>query len=260
MQEFVLGASNKLCYQYSRMLCTAMSGALYALLFAAEDKLLYDFRGDQPDQEPAVSAEVQRRVLSALFPSYLGNESECKVDEPPTDAALKAARKSGQIVPELMSSRAGSFTKPNARQTAYLIKVGECGATSRTYFGTYRLAIFENGRLVAADSNPRGEYIDAVADVDGDGIQEILLSGCGFGTGTLECNAILLSMAGGSPRTIRRFRFVYEDPCGGSPTLPITATVIRYAPGRPPHFFESDYEAACPPPGKTPQFGSAKRR
>ena len=39
----------------------------HALLFAAEDNLLRDFRADQSEQKPAASAEMQRKVLSALL-------------------------------------------------------------------------------------------------------------------------------------------------------------------------------------------------
>ena len=143
---------------------------------------------------------------------------------------------------------------------AYPIKVGECSAPARSYFGTYRLAIFENGRLIAADRSPGGDYTGAVTDVDDDNIEEILISGCGFGQGVVECSARLLSAAGGSLRTIRDFPEVYRDGCGSSRESGIRATVIRYAPGRPPQFLEYEYEAACPAPGQTREFKPAAGR
>lgn len=162
------------------MRVVAPGAGLCVLLFAVEEKLLVDFRASQTNFVPTMAAEAQRSVLSAVFPHRLESEADCKADEPATEAALEAARKSGQIVPELMSQAAGSFTQSGARQMAYLIKVGECSARGRSYFGTYRLAIFQGGRLIAADQIPDGDSIAALADVDGDGIQEILTTGCDF--------------------------------------------------------------------------------
>jgi hypothetical protein len=102
----------------------------------------------------------------------------------------------------VLSQTAGSFTRSGARQVAYLIKVGECGAQKRSYFGGYRLVVFENGQLITGGKSQGGDYIDTAADVAGDGIEEILISGSGFGQGVLECSACLMSVAGDSLRTI----------------------------------------------------------
>jgi len=237
----------------------ALGAAFCVFVFAAEDKLLFDFRAPQGNPAPALSPEARRNLLSAVFPRYLGSETECKVDLPPTEAALEAARSSGQFVPELVSRAAGSFTRTGARQMVYLIKVGECSAPARSYFGTYRLAVFENGRLIAAPE-ARGDNIALASDVDGDGIDEILVPGCGFSMGSVECSATLLSIAGGTLGTVRTFPEVYRDGCGYSREAGISATVIRYSPGRPPQFFEHEYEAACPAPGQTPEFRPAPGR
>jgi hypothetical protein len=227
-----------------------------ATLFAPEEKLLFDYRASRDNPAPTLSDEARRNLLSAVFPHYLDNETECEVYYEQKD--LEAARNSGQIVPELLARAAGSFTRSGARQMAYLIKVGECMAQTRSYFGTYRLAIFENDRLIAADRSPYGDFLDAVIDVDGDNIEEILISGCGSGTGVVTCSASLLSIAGGTLRTIRDFSRVYWDGCLSIfPEPGITATVIMYAPGRPPQFFEHPYEAACPAEGQTPEFRPA---
>jgi hypothetical protein len=239
---------------------SAVCAVLCAFLFAAEERLLFDFRASQTNPAPTLAAEARRNVLSAVFPQYLGDETECKVHEPPTETALEAARNSGQIVPELLDRATGSFTRSGARQIAYLIKVGECGAQGRSYFGTNRLAVFENGRLIAADPSPGGEYIAAATDVAGDGIEEILIAGCGFGQAVVECSARLLSIAGGSVQTVRDFPEVYSDACGSSQDSGISATLIRYAPGRPPRFFEYEYKAPCPGPGQKPEFRPAAER
>ena len=211
----------------------AAGAAVWVAALAAQDRLLFDFRNPPPSRTaPAAPAENQHRLLSAVFPRYLAKTSDCVSDSLSTDAAeLKAAREAGQIVPQLGAAVEGSFTAAGARQTAYLIQVGECGAWTRSYWGTYRLAVFEGERLVAA-VEARGEAIAAAMDVNGDGIEEILISGCGFGTGTVTCTAAFVSMAKGSMRVIRTFPEVYNDPCGYSPELRISATAnsIRCGP------------------------------
>jgi len=89
----------------------ALGAALCAFVFAAEDKLLFDFRAPQRNPAPTLSPEARRNVLLAVFPRHLGTEKECEVDLPPTETALEAARSSGQIVPELVSRAAGSLTR-----------------------------------------------------------------------------------------------------------------------------------------------------
>lgn len=237
------------------MRCAALGAVLCLLLCSGEAKVLFDFRASQP-VAPRTSDEAERRVISAVFPRYLTSEDNCGLDLPATDAGLAEARETGQIVPELISQESGSFTRPAVRQSVYLIKVGECGATAASYFGTYRLAFFQNDHLIAAAQSPGGDAIDAVADIDGSGIQGILISGCGFGQGVVDCSATLLSAAGGSVKPIREFPDVYQDGCE-SGQFGIRASVLRYTAGKPPHFFEEQYEASCPPAGQKAQFRPA---
>ncbi len=235
--------------------------ALLASLFAAEQpRTLFDFRAaPQSNSSPPLSSEMRHRVLSAVFPRYLQSEAGCRANATARDADLRASRDTGQIVPQIEAETTGSFTRAGARQQFYLIKVGECGATGRNYFGTYRAAVFEAGRLAASAAAP-GDRIPVVRDMDGDGIDELLIAGCGSGTGEVRCAAALVSMAGGSLRTVRKFEGVYSDPCAYSHDLPITAVAIRYSSGRPPRFFEDRYEAACPASGQPPQFRPAPAR
>ena len=240
---------------------SALGAVLCVSLFGAGDKVLFDFRGSSMMTAPAIAPETQRTVLSALFPHYLGDEKNCQAKEPPTEETLETARKTGQIVPEVVSRFSGSFTRPRARELAYLIKVGECRASSRSYLGTFQLAIFESGRLTAGGAASGGDHIAAVKDVDGSGMEEILISACGFGQGVLECSARLLSVAGGSVKTVQDFPAVYSDMCGSSRDSGARATLVRFDPGRPPQFFAEDYKAPCPAPGQEPKFAfSAERR
>ena len=240
---------------------TALSMALGAFLFVANQKVLFDYRPLPTKPEPArmLSAEARRNLLSTVFRRYLRDERECKVEEASTEAALESARNNGQIVPEVLSQAGGSFTRSGGRQVAYLIKVGECSAPGRTYFGTYRLVVFENGRLITDGQSPSGDHIDTWADVAGNGMEAILISGCAFGQGVLECSATLVSIAGGSVKAIQEFPSVYVDQCESAPDSSINASVIRYAPGHPLEFSREEYEAKCPGPGQTPQFRPAGR-
>jgi hypothetical protein len=237
----------------------ALSMVLVAFLFAADEKLLFDFRAEEKsDPAQALSAEARRNILSAVFPRYLPDERECKAEDPHADPDLEAARHSGQIAPKVVSQADGSFTRSGAHQVAYLIKVGECGGSDAgRYFGTYRLVVFENGRLINGAESPVGDYIETTADVFGDGIKEILITGCGFGQGMVECSASLLSIAGGSLRTIKDFISVYVGNCEPA-REGIDADVVRYVPGHPPQFFQEEYKAACPGPGQKPQFRLAE--
>lgn len=109
----------------------------------ATRRILCDFRIDR-NQGPVkdgseLPLKTQRQILSALFPKYLTNEAACNEEneqQPINDAKLEAQRKAGQMVPSVTEFGDGSFTAPGRRQTAYLIKVGECFAYTRNYWGT----------------------------------------------------------------------------------------------------------------------------
>jgi hypothetical protein len=105
-------------------------------------------KGVRPGTE--LSPKNQRAVLTGLFPKYLTTTSGCG-PEPAQSVLdhLKAERSAGLMVPSIEEFAEGSFTAPGRHQTAYFIKVGECFAETRNYFGTYRLATFDGSQLVA---------------------------------------------------------------------------------------------------------------
>src|SRR5262245_19015336 len=115
-----------------------------------------------------------------LFPKHFTSRADCADSALANNTALlKTARERGQIVPEVIDGKQGSFTVRGAQRTAYLVRVGECGASMRAYWGTYRLAVFAGPTLVSSSDSP-GDAIAAIADVDTNRIDEILISGCGF--------------------------------------------------------------------------------
>jgi len=84
-----------------------------------------------------LSPKNQREVLTGLFPKYLSATSGCG-PEPAQSVLehLEAERSAGQMVPSIEEFAEGSFTAPARHQAAYFVKVGECFAATRTYFGT----------------------------------------------------------------------------------------------------------------------------
>jgi hypothetical protein len=222
----------------------------------ATRRVLHDYRIDGASAPIKGGAELslkdQQRVLSALFPKYLTSESACdraNEDKPHYGATLETERTGGQIVPSIEEFVDGSFTAAGKRQTAYFVKVGECFAYTRDYWGTYRLAIFEGPRLIA-DVEPEVPYqgtipmgskgLVATADVNNDGIDELLLQSTVFGGGELEVYARLVSLGQGKFHAIREFDDVYDWGCGANRN--VTASRITYTP---PTLFVERYEAPC---------------
>jgi hypothetical protein len=95
-------------------------------------------------------------------------------------ARLKAERAAGQIVPALEAVVSGSFTYPRGSETAYVVRVGECLPVTRNYFGTYRLIVFSGDRL-AANVEVQANHLLTIADIKGDGVDELLMGSSSFG-------------------------------------------------------------------------------
>jgi hypothetical protein len=210
--------------------------------------VLHDFRIDGKQGRiqygSEVSLEIQRQVLSSLFPKYLIVVNGCKGAEdqqPITDASLATKRQRGQMVPVIEEFARGSFTGLGRRQMAYFIKVGECFAETRTYWGTYRLAVFEGPHLIAS-LEPAANVLEAAADVNGDGIDELLLGAIGSGTGDVMASARLVSLRGGKLHMMKAFDSVYDNPCGFDGHMSVTASVITYTPAG---LLTERYEAPC---------------
>jgi hypothetical protein len=200
-----------------------------ALISQREDRrVLYDGRiggGGQGRVQlgSKLSTESRQQLLSAVFPKRLTSAAGCDSER------SRAGDRAEQIDPEVIEFAQGSFTAPGARQAVYLIQVNECLPPSRNYFGTYRLAVFEGARLIA-NPNVAANGIASIADVDGDGIEELLLIGTGFGQGDLEVHAKLVSLKSKRFQVFKDFDLVYENPCGLDERLPVTASAITYGP------------------------------
>jgi hypothetical protein len=201
-----------------------------------------------------LSPKNQRAVLTGLFPKYLTATSGCG-PEPvqPVLERLDAERSAGLMVPSIEEFAEGSFTAPDRHQTAYFVKVGECFAETRNYFGTYRLATFEGSQLVA-NVQPLVRYggalklqangLSAAADVNNDGLHELLLESITLGGGVVEVIAWLVSLRDTRLHIIKEFDEVYLNQCSAGMTAPppVLASVITYGP---PQLFVEQYEAEC---------------
>lgn len=218
-------------------------------------QVLYDFRKQARDSSPKLAPSAERRILSTVFNSYLKSADECKSVEGPLvdDDYLAAARKAGQIVPDVVSMATGSFTAAGERQTAYIISVSECNASHADNYGTKRLAVFSGDKLVADVDTDFKREILRTTDLNGDGVNELLISGGDMNQGISVGVAALVELREGKLRVIKDFEKTEENSCAsemsGSNGM---ASVISYTPaakGKMPEFHVDNYRARCLPNG-----------
>ena len=213
-------------------------------------QVLMDFRVNQPVTSPRIPAATQRTVFSKMFRRYLTDENKCNRDfAVNTDDYLKAARNAGQIVPSIADTATGSFTAPGQVQTAYLVSVSECNASHADNFGTKRLAIFSGQQMVADVDVDFKSSILRKTDLDGDGVDELLMTTGDMNQGTITEMGGLLEFRNGRVRVIEDLGTVYEDSCGaampGSNAQAVVVTVLNATPGRMPKFKIDNYESNC---------------
>jgi hypothetical protein len=214
-------------------------------------QILQDFRVDTPYKELKIPAATQRNVLSKVFRKYLVDENKCNTQFDAGNGAdpLAAARKAGQIVPSIVDMASGSFTAPGQTQTVYLISVSECNASHADNFGTKRVAIFSGQQLVADLDVDFKSTIVKKTDLDGDGIEELLMTTGDMAQGTVIEMAGLVSFQNGRLRVIEDFGTVVEDDCaslraGSSRTVSVLYTA-NAAPFSMPKLTMDNYRAGC---------------
>jgi hypothetical protein len=214
-------------------------------------EILYDFRVDNKTTPAKIPAATQKMVLSKVFRKYLNDGSKCdpNFSGNGSDDYLGAARKAGQIAPSIIDSVAGSFTGAGQTQTAYLISVSECGASHADNFGSDRVAIFSAQQLIANfDVDFRSSFAKKT-DLNGDGIEELLMTSGYMNQGTLTESAALVSFQSGRLNVIHDFEQVTEDSCAsGFPGSGAKAALISYvpvAPGTMPRLQQDNYMSSC---------------
>ena len=226
--------------------------------------MLFDFRKEPPASAVKIPAATQRTVLTKVFRRYLTNQDKCKSDfaGSSSDDYLAAARKAGMMVPSITDMITGSFTAAGQTQTAYLISVSECNASHADNFGTTRLAIFSGPQFVADVDTDFMSFIVRKIDLDGNGIDELLMNSSYMGQGNLTEMATLASFENGRRHVLNDFGSVVEDSCAAAmPGSNSKAAVIytsAFAPGLKPTFTQENYVASCRNPRRWKLFSKGK--
>lgn len=216
-----------------------------------QKQVLVDFRVEHVSAPPRISAATQKAVLSKVFRKYLTDDNRCNANFESGNISdpLEAARKAGQIVPSIVDMATGSFTTAGQTQIAYVISVSECNASHADNFGTKRVAIFSGQQLVAdMDVDFRGSIVRKT-DLNGDGVDELILASDDMAQGTVTQTAALLSFERGRVRVVEDFGKVFEDSCAsGMPGSGATASVVSVGaamPGNMPKIRIENYAANC---------------
>ena len=214
-------------------------------------QVLLDFRKERQTPPPKISAATERNVLSKMFRRYLTDQSRCNqnFDAGNNSDHLAAARKAGEIVPSIFDIATGSFTAAGQQQTLYLVSVSECNASHADAFGTKRVAIFNGQQLVADLDVNFKDNVEIKTDLDGDGIDELLLSSADTHQGVVEQMATLLSFKNRNVQVVHDFGLVVEDACAslmpGSASKASVLYATAGAPGTMPTFTMENYQTGC---------------
>ena len=215
--------------------------------------VFFDFRADRKVSALKIPAATQKMVLSKVFRKYLTDQSQCRegfVNN--VDDYLAAARKAGQIVPAIVDMATGSFTAAGQTQTAYVIEVSECNASHADNFGTKRVAIFSGPKLVADMDVDFKSAILRKEDLNGDGIDELLMTTGDMAQGTVTEMAELVNFQNGRHNVIQDFGVVFLDECASlAPGSKSKAAVLYssgFAPGSMPTIGQDNYSASCRTP------------
>jgi hypothetical protein len=201
-----------------------------------------------------IPRETQKNVLSKVFRKYLTDENKCNPNFEARNATdpLLAARNAGQIVPSIVDMATGSFTAPGQTETLYVISVSECNASHADNFGTKRVAIFAGPKLIADNDADFNSNIVRKTDLNGDGMDELLMTGGDVNQGIVVEIAALLEFKGGSVRVIEDLGTVSEDSCGsgigGSSSKASVISLSQVVAGRMPRLRIDNYEAGCRKP------------
>ena len=212
---------------------------------------LFDFRVARPIANPKIPAATEKAVLSKVFRKYLTDESKCndQFDAGSSNDHLQAARNAGQIVPTIVDMATGSFTARGLKQTVYVISVGECNASHADNFGSKRVALFTGQQLVVNLDVDFRNSIVRKTDLNGDGIDELLMTGGDMNQGILTEIAALLDFQNGRLHVIEDFGTVTEDSCASEqPGSSAKASVIYFSdvlPGMMPKLRVDNYVSRC---------------
>ena len=206
-------------------------------------QVLFDFRVSDEGTPVKIAPATQRMVLSKLFRKYLTDANRCNFQGDAGDDYLAAARKAGQVVPFISDVETGSFTAPGQMQTLYVIDVSECNASHADNFGTKRVAIFAGQQLVADVDADFARSVIKKTDLNGDGVDELLMITGDMAQGTVTEMATLVSFQNGRRKVIQEFGSVVLDSCAsGFPGSTSEASVIYISDGK---ITQENYSSGC---------------
>jgi hypothetical protein len=211
--------------------------------------VLYDFRKETVSPPQKLSPAVERDVLRKVFRRYHTDPKRCSDSVDAGEDFLAAARKAGQIVPDIAETITGSFTAAGQTEIAYLIYVNECNASHADNFGSKRVVIFSGPRLVAdVDVDFKGNFASKT-DLNMDGIDELLMTSSYMNQGELTVMAALMSFQDGRMNVIQDLGVVVMDNCAsgrpGSTTKAAVLSITNAALGQMPKIRADNYVAGC---------------
>jgi hypothetical protein len=139
---------------------------------------------------------------------------------------------------EVIGGASGSFTKRGAQQRAVLYRYCVTGHD----FANNGIAFVEAGRVVADILYEGGEdsSIEALADIDGDGLAEMVLGDGSIHQGYTAVVAMPIQF---TPTGVKKFGIadVYDDDCGVGERCTMTAYRVTAAPGPAPVFYRETF-------------------
>lgn len=213
-------------------------------------QVLFDFRADRNTPPLKIPVATEKSVLAKLFRRYLTTPDKCNQNfEGGGDDPLKTARNAGQIVPTIVDRATGSFTAAGQTQTLYVIAVNECNASHAENYGTKRAVIFAGQQLIANVDVDFKNTILRKTDLNGDGIDELLMTAGDMHQGVVDEVAALVEFPNGKLRVIEDIGPVLEDGCPsgmqGSSTTAAVISLSAATPGKMPKLYVENYEARC---------------
>lgn len=223
---------------------TESAGSITAAAHVAQEdeakQVLFDYRKDKGLARPELSPDELRKIYVAAY----GEGYE-------------------KFEPLIRSAAEGVFTKAGARQTAYLIQPNNTGTTDDAEPATgANLVFFEGDKMTANVAVGGNNFIRRVnhyasilrvSDLNGDGINELLLGASYLNRGINISWARLVEVRDGKLKLIKDFGVIDEDTCDTERQARVTSGVIRAATEKNaegwPRFKVDFYRGPCPAGG-----------
>ena len=196
--------------------------------------MLFDYRTRRP-QAPALSEAERLRIVQVVLKAVVweGLRQEVSIN----------------------SAVTGAFSKRGARETVYMLQQRATEPMDTV------IAVLSGDRVVAAIPAPGSNAIVNARDVDGDGVDELLLDGSVQTFGVVITSARLVRLNGRALKTVHDFGGVYEGGCGNGQSMGIRAGVlVQSSPGKDgkPGFRVDLYGAPCRTDGQEPALQDYK--